>query len=308
MDISSAIGLLTISSAVTLFGIKINNRFILKQNYNNSNNKFKNCAITYNDGTKKEEILNEVKYIISENFNNNIQKLVSIAREEVNKRALELQIDLIKQISEFSEERFVKFIELFKTPAYQYSLIEAQKTYAIHGDVNKKNILLDLLLKKTEEKNETLTDIGINIAIETIKKITKKQIDFMSLFYVVYWSFSENGTEKEFKDFALKVIKPFLNNIPINANNAKHLEELNLLRFYTNKFLSPYEVLITNHKLQNLSANDLKQLMFLWDEDFKKLDILENTQGFQITQIAEIICRSNVSALTGINLPIRINE
>lgn len=275
---------------------------------NNSNNKFKNCSITYNDSTKKEEILNEVKYIISENFNNNIQQLVSIAREEVNKRALELQMELIKQVSEFSEERFVKFIELFKTPAYQYSLIEAQKTYAIYGDVNKKNILLDLLLKKTEEQNETLTDIGINIAIETIKKLTKKQIDLMSLFYVIYWSFSDNGTEEDFKDFALKVIKPFLNVVPINANNAKHLEELNLLQFYNNKFLSPYQVFITNHKLQNISADDLKHLMSLWDEELKKLDILENTQGFTITQIAEIICRSNVSAITGIDLPIRIDE
>lgn len=308
MDFLNLIGSLTISSAITIFAIKINNRFILKQNYNNSNNKFKNCSITYNDSTKKEEILNEVKYIISENFNNNIQQLVSIAREEVNKRALELQMELIKQVSEFSEERFVKFIELFKTPAYQYSLIEAQKTYAIYGDVNKKNILLDLLLKKTEEQNETLTDIGINIAIETIKKLTKKQIDLMSLFYVIYWSFSDNGTEEDFKDFALKVIKPFLNVVPINANNAKHLEELNLLQFYNNKFLSPYQVFITNHKLQNISADDLKHLMSLWDEELKKLDILENTQGFTITQIAEIICRSNVSAITGIDLPIRIDE
>lgn len=308
MDFSNLIGSITISFAITLFAIKINNQFILKQNYNNSNNKFKNCSIVYNDSTKKEEILNEVKYIISENFNNNMKQLVSIAREEVNKRALELQMDLIKQVSQFSEERFVKFIELFKTPAYQYSLIEAQKTYAIYGDVNKKNILLDLLLKKTEEQNETLTDIGINIAIETIKKLTKKQIDLMSLFYTVYWSFSENGTEKDFKDFALKVIKPFLNVVPINANNAKHLEELNLLQFYTNKFLSPYQVLITNHKLQNISTDSLKHLMASWDEEFKKLDILENTQGFRITQIAEIICRSNVSAITGIDLPIRIDE
>ena len=308
MDFLNSIGTLTISSAITLFAIKINNRLMLKQNYNNSNNKFKNCSITYNDSTKKEEILNEVKYIISENFNNNIQQLVSMAREEVNKRAIELQMDLIKQVSEFSEERFVKFIELFKTPAYQYSLMEAQKTYAIYGDIDKKNILIDLLLKKTEEENETLTDIGINIAIETIKKLTKKQIDLMSLFYVVYWSFSKNGTEEDFKDFALKTIKPFLKVVPINANNAKHLEELNLLQFYTNKFLSPYQVLITNHKLQNISIDSLKHLMSSWDEEFKKLDILENTQGFKITQIAEIICRSNVSAITGIDLPIRIDE
>ncbi len=308
MDFSNLIGSLAISFTITIFAITINNRFILKQSYNNSNNKFKNCSITYNDSTNKEKILNEVKYIISENFNNNIQQLVSIAREEVNKRAIELQMDLIKKVSEFSEERFVKFIELFKTPAYQYSLMEAQKTYAIYGDVNKKNILLDLLLKKTEEKNETLTDIGINIAIETIKKLTKKQIDLMSLFYVVYWSFSENGTEENLKDFALKVIKPFLSIVPVNVNNAKHLEELNLLQFYTNKFLSPYQVLVNNHNLQNISADELKYLMFSWDKDFQKLDFLVNSQGFKITQIAEIICRSNVSAITGIDLPIRIDE
>ena len=304
MDITGlSIALLT-PIAITLLTLK----FTLKKIYNNSSNTYNNCHIVNYNGNNKKETLDDVQYIINKNFDNNVQQLVSIAREEVNKRDMELQMDLIKQVSEFSEKRFVKFIELFKTPAYQYSLIEAQKTYAIYGDANKKNILLDLLLKKTEEKNETLTDIGINIAIETIKKLTKKQIDLMSLFYVVYWSFSENSTEEDFKDFALKVIKPFLNVVPINANNAKHLEELNLLQFNINKFSSPYQVLITNHKLQNISIDNLKHLMSSWDEEFKKLDILENTQGFKITQIAEAICRSNVSAMTSIDLPIRIDE
>ncbi len=126
--------------------------------------------------------VNEAMDIALKLFYDNFPKLQNMALETVEKRINEFTEDFFKKLAEDKFERFEKFVE----PAIQYSLYEAQKEYAKSGDENIKYNLINILSARLNHEYNTSAQIIFDEAIIQVTKLTKDQVDFLSLMYILF--------------------------------------------------------------------------------------------------------------------------
>lgn len=110
-------------------------------------------------------------------FRDNFPKLQQEAYEIVEKRINEFTETFFQKlaVSEFSN--YQKFVD----PAIQYTLFKAQKEYAKTGDEELKEYLISVLLERTKCESRNLKQIVLDEAINTLPKLTREQIDYLSL-------------------------------------------------------------------------------------------------------------------------------
>lgn len=288
-----------ITSIITTIATIFASSLILKiKKINILNFKFvKNKIITNKNNNNIRKYINKV---LEKNFENNFIKLENTAKKIATERANELLYNFLYKLDNIDNNIFDKL----SSPDNQMAIFNAQKIYAKSGEEDKKNILLNLLLKKVNSEHISLTEIKINMALEVIEKLTIKQIDMMCLFYTVCYSSGNFNTIEDFKKFANDIIKPFLYSIPLDINNAKHLEELNLIIAIAGKHYLPYYECLQNNFdfLKNYSGNDINKILLSLDKNFNNLSYINETQFFHFTDTAEVICRSRIEGITGIIL------
>ena len=295
-----------IAAASIVLKIKnINLNFFTKNSYTNIENS-SDLDIEKFKPKIKEEVINYTSEIFSKNFTN----IQNIAKKTSEERAHELIKDFSNEILKKDNSEIKAFLNRLQTPSMQIAIYKSQKIYAISGNINKKNILIDLLIKKSSTDEDSLTDIKIDIAINTMTKITTKQIDFMTLFLTVYFGGGDFKNIEEFKNYVVKFIKPFLYIVKIDINNAIHLEEIGLLTaFIDQHYLKAEYNLRYNFKfLQQYSEERIRNILLETDEEFIKLDYLYKTQFFRMNNIAEIICKANIKNKTGEDFSIYYSE
>ena len=124
---------------------------------------------------------NEVKEIALDVFNNNFFKLSKKAANKALTRAEELVNDFLNNLYEKNRD----VIEKLQEPAMQYSLYNALKGYAKTGDVKLKEQLMELLLQRISSEERSLTQIVLDEAIEVLPKLTREQINMLTLLFSV---------------------------------------------------------------------------------------------------------------------------
>ena len=75
-------------------------------------------------------------------------------------------------------------IQKTRDPDIRYDIIEVQKNYARFGDKEMGNLLVDVLVQRTKEDG-SFPKIVLNEALTVIPKLTKTQIDSLTLLYVI---------------------------------------------------------------------------------------------------------------------------
>ena len=97
---------------------------------------------------------NDVKIIVNDFFYSNFREFRKDALILVESRAKEFWEDFIKTLKPQLET-----LESFREPSMQNTFFNAQKTYALTGDKNISDVLIEMLVARTKEKNRSLRQI-----------------------------------------------------------------------------------------------------------------------------------------------------
>lgn len=123
----------------------------------------------------------QVRQVAMDIFKNNFYDLGEKASELAKKRAEEITNKYIEELHKNS----LSSLQNTQDPDVRYSLYEIQKSYARHGNTEKANLLVDLLVKRTLIEQHSFETIVLNEALKTVSKLTAEQINIMSLIFIV---------------------------------------------------------------------------------------------------------------------------
>ena len=165
-------------------------------------------------------------------------------------------------------------IQNTKNPDIRYDIIEAQKAYARLGDQEMADLLVKILVERTKSTENTFKNIALNESLSVIPKLTSKQIDVITLIYLVrYYSFVP-----EFKmpfDFYYQTLVNFLAvEIPNSEMFYQHLQYSGCLSIsigsssFASIFMHKFPHLFKDETEVNSfisSYSDVSQLKNKWD-------------------------------------------
>ncbi|PFN86365.1 hypothetical protein COJ67_16585 [Bacillus thuringiensis] len=132
-------------------------------------------AVNYNTGISYED----AKNISLDVYQNNAHKLAAVAAEVAKNRAEEMTEEFLQEL----QKRRPEAINNVKDPDIQYALFNAQVQYARSGDKDLGEILVDLLVERTEVIDRDFKQIVLNEAIDVMSKLNKEQIDLLTLIF-----------------------------------------------------------------------------------------------------------------------------
>lgn len=142
-----------------------------------SNNHQSTGAMTINYGADFDEIKAICIGVFIENFE-------LLSKKAYAKACKRMKIFVEKFITElFNKNR--EGIMQVEDPGFQHSLYSAQKLYACSGDDNLGDLLIQFLVERSKHPNRDAKQIVINEAITTLPKLSDKQIDILSIVFII---------------------------------------------------------------------------------------------------------------------------
>lgn len=228
-----------------------------------------NDAVIYqaNEGIIVNEglTLEQVRTVSLDVFKANFYDLGEDVRQIANRRAEEITNEYLKKLQTEDE----KLIEKTVDPDIRYNLFEAQKAYARFGDKEMSKLLVDVLVQRTKEEG-SFPRIVLNEALTVIPKLTKLQIDILTLLYLVETVSYINPAYKTISTFYEDLMAPFLEDrlLPDNEYFYLHLQSCgclaiilgskrNLSEAFHKKFKGKYPDLETiNQEIRNTPKLD----------------------------------------------------
>jgi len=148
---------------------------VVDGDYKNNNDSHQSYIIhgNYTPGIS----IKEAREIALDVYKANSYELSENAQREAIRRAEEIAEDFFTDIY----NNFPEKMQRLEEPSIQSSFFEAQKEYAKSGEETLKNQLLQLLSDRINTEEYTLKQIVLDEAIKTISKLTKDQINCLSL-------------------------------------------------------------------------------------------------------------------------------
>lgn len=121
-------------------------------------------------------------------------------------------------------------IQKTRDPDIRYDIIEVQKNYARFGDKEMSNLLVDVLVQRTKEDG-SFPKIVLNEALTVIPKLTKTQIDSLTLLYVIQTIGYINPGNNTIATFYDTLLAPFLDDklLPDSEYFYLHLQSCGCL-------------------------------------------------------------------------------
>ena len=238
----------------------------------------------------------KAKEILLDAFNENIYKLSEKAAAVATQRAEELMDNFLSKLEEV-EKQMPGLINKTQDPDIQYAVINAQKQYARRGEKESLDLLTNLLLDRFKADDGSLKSIVLNECIELMPKLTKFQIVYVTIIFLVkyctlpkYSTFinaihkihrSQNiGIEPNLSDFEHLIFSGVIANDVTTQKHQKfsYFKAMN----YANK-LDEYDLLIENY------ATDL------WETPLS---------DYSLTTVGKAIAISNFNAIMDANIPL----
>ncbi len=79
-------------------------------------------------------------------------------------------------------KEYAKGLENAENPDFQRALFTVQKEYALTGDDELGDLLVDLLIDRTKQDNRSLLQIVLNESLSVVPKLTNDQLAALSVF------------------------------------------------------------------------------------------------------------------------------
>jgi hypothetical protein len=118
-------------------------------------------------------------------------------------------------------------IESFREPAMQNALFTVQKQYAISGDEELGDLLVDILVDRAGEQKRNMLQIVLDEALSVAPKLTIEQLDTITLsFLLSRTQRCDTGTYHGLIEHLAKRITPFIENLTNGDACYSHIEYL----------------------------------------------------------------------------------
>lgn len=234
--------------------------------------------ITVNQGISYQD----AKEIATDVFKNNFLHLSQKALMTAEERAQELIENFLERIN-LEKPNAINSVE---SPSMQHALFSAQKEYAKTGDKDLSEILVDLLVERSDKEERTLLQIVLDESIEVASKLTQPQFDVLTLVFILKYSMNHNlGNLEKFDNYIRTYIVPFCNNLTQENSCYQHLEYANcsstllgsnLGEILTNNYVGLFQKGSPKEELDNLFGDYSGDLV---------VNCLQNKELFQIKSL-----------------------
>jgi len=162
----------------------------------------------------------EVKDIALDVFKANFYHLVGVAEETVKKRAEEITEQFINEL----KQRNPDGLKQAEDPDFQYSLFSIQKDYAKTGDQELGNLLVDILVERSKEKQRNILQIVLNESLKVAPKLTKDQLSALSIIFILkYTRFLGMNSLDGLKFYVENRLSPFIHELTESETCYQHL-------------------------------------------------------------------------------------
>jgi len=172
-----------------------------------------NQGISYSDA---KEIANDV-------FKANFIELKKEAALIAQERAEEVTEKVISQLS----ERHPESLNEFETPALQDALFTVQKQYAISGDKDLGELLVDILVDRAAAPKRDMVQIVLDESLGIAPKLTLEQFDTLTLNFLLISTrrLDVKNYDELLAHFRKRVV-PFIEKLSDRHSDYTHLEYL----------------------------------------------------------------------------------
>ncbi|WP_217987355.1 LPO_1073/Vpar_1526 family protein [Vreelandella sp. 21] len=198
---------------------KMTNKSSQKQDAGDNSTNLQGQQVIVNQGisyTDAKEIANDV---FKANFIELKQEAAIIAQE----RAEEVTEKVISELN----ERHPESLSEFEQPAMQDALFNVQKQYAISGDQDLGDLLVDILVDRASEPKRNMVQIVLDESLSIAPKLTTEQFDTLTLnFLLVSTRRMDVKNYDELIAHFKKRIVPFVENLSDSHSDYTHLEYL----------------------------------------------------------------------------------
>ncbi len=160
----------------------------------------------------------DAKAIANDVFNDNFLRLKDEAREVASARADQI-------VNEYLDELRKRNIDpsAVKTPDMQYALYAGQAAFARSGAKDLGDLVVTLLVNRTEASNDLLQLI-LNDCLTAIPKLTSQQISFLTALFVLRYVTVYSRTLDDVFKMLDKILFPFIPSQTPGEMFLRHLE------------------------------------------------------------------------------------
>lgn len=190
-----------------------------KQGSGNNSTNLQGQQIIVNQGISYLDAKGIANDVFKANFIELKQEAATIAQE----RAEEVTEKIISQLS----ERHPESINEFETPALQEALFTVQKQYAISGDEDLGDLLVDILVDRASEPKRNMVQIVLDESLGIAPKLTLEQLDTLTLIFLLISTrrLDIENYEGLIAHFRKRIV-PFISKLSNKNSDYTHIEYL----------------------------------------------------------------------------------
>ncbi|EKE26538.1 MAG: hypothetical protein ACD_4C00249G0003 [uncultured bacterium (gcode 4)] len=201
----------------------------------------------------------EVKEVALDIFKSNFLTLKNEAVNTAVERANEFTEKLIIGLQNKKMET-----EWIRDPWFQYSLFEAQKSYAKSWDSDMEAVLIDVLVDRLNYTERNLKQIVLDESIPIIAKLTSAQLDTLTILFLLKYTQNYKVNNPELLKWYLNTnLIPFVDNLSKEHSLYQHLE-----------FTWCWSISLWSKTIEDVFLDNYKCIFFKW---FSKEYYLEQT-------------------------------
>ncbi|MQR02476.1 hypothetical protein GEV47_17510 [Glaciimonas sp. GS1] len=183
----------------------------------------------------------EARQIAIDVYKENIEKLSIEAAQVAIARAERLTEAFIEKLS----ENHTSLPDELKSPGMQLSILNAQRESARSGEKSTEELLVSLLVERTNERQRTLRQIAFEEAITVVSKLTDKQVDMLTVNLCVSDNYFAASSIPALKQFLSTLVK-FRVITNFRSPDISHLEFTGCAKLTKDNHTKPLELALNN--------------------------------------------------------------
>ncbi|SCX52183.1 LPO_1073/Vpar_1526 family protein [Nitrosospira sp. Nsp1] len=162
----------------------------------------------------------EVRDVALDVFRANFYNLAGEARDIARARAEEITLEFLKKL----ETDNPSALSHAKDPSFQQALFIVQKEYAITGDKELGNLLVDLLVDRSKHEQRSMLQIVLNESLKIAPKLTTDQLATLAITFL--FKYTQNfglGNHEKLGEYFDQNILPFVDKLSNSESSFQHL-------------------------------------------------------------------------------------
>lgn len=258
------------------------------------------------------------RQIALEVFDANFLRLSEQAARTAQERAQELADEFVRRLYDERPDA----AEKLRNPAVQYSLFNVQREYAKTGNVHCKEEQLKLLIHRIASEEQSLKQIVLDEAIETLPKLSREQRDFIAYIFAID-NLATRLLQKEFElerqiidtgEFFERVA--LFCRVPskeLRRHLVSHLQYLGCIRevidsgqYFDSPILS-VKRLLSRHCGRDIDEEQIARTLQSVDRNlalYYKLWNMRRERSIKLTTVGLVIAITHYNARTGAAIPL----